>query len=424
MALEPLADFTAVSFDIRRWNDRELLENGKKFEEASGFKISNTQLQLAVHHGTRSEAAGLSAGQLAPVVDLDGVSLRSATFLVEGCAMRIARRQAADNALIGTTDTLAISKGGSGPVHPVTIAKIAACAREVFEATDNKAFMAYLDDANRSIYETREKDLQRLERMQEDFFKGMIQFTTDQQDKHQEFLRQREADYTDRQKRLEEEHSGRLAQLEEKEASLRKIRADLDERENRQARRDIYKEIKQKIDTRGSRFELTEGTKNRRLVTLWFTVATLLVFAGCFGYCFYLNVVTASDKINWIAVGSQIGFAAGFVAMATFFIRWSNHWFQKHADEEFKLKQLDLDIDRANWLVELAMEWKHITKSEIPIELIDKLSRSLFVSDDSRTMDLHPAETILSAVFGKGGKVNVAVPGGKVTMERHEDVAK
>jgi hypothetical protein len=71
--------------------------------------------------------------------------------------------------------------------------------------------------------------------------------------------------------------------------------------------------------------------------------------------------------------------------------------------------------------VELAMEWKNITKSEIPADLIDKLARSLFVSEETKDIDIHPAETLLSAMFGTAGSINVEFPG-KFRMERSESV--
>jgi hypothetical protein len=279
--------------------------------------------------------------------------------------------------------------------------------------------MDFLDEGAKQLYQSREQDLQKLERMQENFFQSMTEFTLDQQKKQQEFQRQMETEYAGRQTKLEEQHRERLNQLEVKEADLKKIRAEIDERENRQARRDIYKELKKKLDDRNKTFELTEGTKNRRRITFGFTLALLTLFLAGFGYCFYRNVVNGGSEINWIAVGSQIGFAVAFVGMATFFIRWNYQWFQKHADEEFKLKRLDLDIDRANWLVELAMEWKNITKSEITPDLIDKLARGLFITEETKDMDIHPAETLLSALFGKTGSINVEFPG-KLTMQRSE----
>ena len=83
------------------------------------------------------------------------------------------------------------------------------------------------------------------------------------------------------------------------------------------------------------------------------------------------------------------------------------------------MKRVDLDIDRANWLVELAMEWRNTMKSELPTELIEKLARNLFVADESAVGDIHPAETLLSSIFGKDGSISVEFPR-KLSMERSE----
>jgi hypothetical protein len=122
------------------------------------------------------------------------------------------------------------------------------------------------------------------------------------------------------------------------------------------------------------------------------------------------------SEIHWLVVANQIGLAIAFLGSATFFIRWNHQWFQKHADEEFRLKRLDLDIDRANWLVELALEWKNITKSDIPSDLIDKLARSLFISDETKDIDINPAETLFTALLGKSGTLNIEP--GKVSLQR------
>jgi hypothetical protein len=55
----------------------------------------------------------------------------------------------------------------------------------------------------------------------------------------------------------------------------------------------------------------------------------------------------------------------------------------------------------------------------IPADLIDKLARSLFVTDETKDIDIHPAETLFTALFGKAGGINVEFPG-KFRMERSE----
>ena len=46
----------------------------------------------------------------------------------------------------------------------------------------------------------------------------------------------------------------------------------------------------------------------------------------------------------------------GFAFAAVFYIRWNDQWLRQHADEEFRMRQLELDIDRASWITELALE--------------------------------------------------------------------
>jgi hypothetical protein len=365
----------------------------------------------------------LQDAKLQELLSVETISTRQITFQLNGW-LQIAAERCWDNQqrkITGNQDAVALSPVGQQNTNQTAInfAKALALARKHFGAVDTKPFMDFLDEGTRQLYQSREEDLQRLERMQEGFFKSITDFTLDQQKKQQDFTRELESQFVARQKTLEEQHRERLNQLEAREADLKKIRAEIDERENRQARRDIYKELKKKLDERNKTFELTEGTKNRRRITFGFTLALLALFLAGFCYCFYKNVINGGTEINWIAVGSQLGFAVAFIGVATFFIRWNNQWFQKHADEEFKLKRLDLDIDRANWLVELAMEWKNITKSEIPADLVDKLARSLFITEKTKDMDIHPAETLLSAMFGKTGSINFEFPG-KFKMQRSD----
>lgn len=421
MSLDNVKQFQRTSFQIPRYTDKVIVEKLEELVKEGGYRVEKSTYSFTFADQNAEFGGGPRDDKLNQLLSLGAVSTRQITFhLNNSLHLRIERGW--DNQqrkLIGNLDAVNVDPAGQPNQNVLEFAKLLALARKHFDAADTKPFMDFLDEGSKQLYQSREQDLQKLERMQESFFKSMTEFTLDQQKKQQEFQRQLETEYANRQTRLEEQHQERLKQFEAKEAELKKIRSEIDERENRQARRDIYKELKGKLDARNKSFELTEGTKNRRRITFWFTIALLGLFAGVFGFCFYKNVVSDPAQINWVAVGSQIGFAIAFIGVATFFIRWNNQWFQKHADEEFKLKRLDLDIDRANWLVELAMEWKNITKSEIPTDLIDKLARSLFISEEVKDIDIHPAETLLSSLFGKAGSINVEFPG-KLTMQRSD----
>ena len=57
---------------------------------------------------------------------------------------------------------------------------------------------------------------------------------------------------------------------------------------------------------------------------------------------------------------------------------------QRHAEEEFAVKRLELDLDRASWVVELAMEWsKEKHGQELPPAIVSELTKNLFNDRDA-----------------------------------------
>lgn len=423
MSLDKIKQFQQTIFQIPRYTDKVVVEKLKHLTEDGNYEITKTIYEFIFADQAAEFDGVASDATLERFLDLDTVSTRKITFHLSNSFKVHVSREWDGNArkLTGNLDTLTVDPAGNPNQNLLEFAKLLALTRRHFDAADTKPFIDFLDEGSRQLYQSREQDLQKLERMQESFFRSMTEFTLDQHTKQQEFQRQLEAEYARRQTLLDSEHRERLNQFEAKEAELKKIRSEIDERENRQARRDIYKDLKAKLEARYKSFELTEGTKSRRRFTFGFTVFLLLLFGAVFGYCFYRNVVNDVAQINWVAVGSQIGFAIAFIGVATFFIRWNNQWFQRHADEEFKLKRLDLDIDRANWLAELAMEWRNITNADVPSELIDRFARGLFVNEKATEMDIHPAESLFTAFLGKSGSIEFDIPG-KFTVQRNEVV--
>ena len=108
--------------------------------------------------------------------------------------------------------------------------------------------------------------------------------------------------------------------------------------------------------------------------------------------------------------------ATGLAGFVVYYIRWNERWFSRHAEEEFKLKQLDLDVDRASWMVEMMVEWQEEKGSAIPPELIDRLSRNLFTASDTRedAPVRHPAQDALSAILRVSNSVTIPLTGGAV----------
>ncbi|MBA2434065.1 MAG: hypothetical protein H0V54_03085 [Chthoniobacterales bacterium] len=114
-----------------------------------------------------------------------------------------------------------------------------------------------------------------------------------------------------------------------------------------------------------------------------------------------------------------MGSTAGLIATIVFYIRWNDRWFRSHADEEFRLKRLDLDVDRASWVVEMALEWKDEEGKQIPSGLLDRLTTNLFKIDDPGEQVRHPTEDLASALLGASSALKLQIPGvGEASLNR------
>ena len=83
------------------------------------------------------------------------------------------------------------------------------------------------------------------------------------------------------------------------------------------------------------------------------------------------------------------------------------------------MKRLELDIDRASWLVEMAMEWKDEKGRELPKELVERLSANLFVDPIlGREPSLTVVEELASALFGSAAGVKIKHGATELDLDR------
>ncbi|MDW9434542.1 hypothetical protein NKY71_01735 [Sinorhizobium meliloti] len=74
--------------------------------------------------------------------------------------------------------------------------------------------------------------------------------------------------------------------------------------------------------------------------------------------------------------------SSGFLGIISWDLRWMNRWFERLSENEFQLKQFELDITRAQWVVETAFEWKMSPQSPIPNPILENISRNLFANSE------------------------------------------
>jgi hypothetical protein len=213
------------------------------------------------------------------------------------------------------------------------------------------------------------------------------------------------------------------ASMAAREKALEERLAEVDDRDNTHARRELRKDLQAEIKTRSASFRLsTETQKLRNPITAVFGVLiTLLVFGAVWYGREFADLVKNKTTETWLLafVGiKQAAFSIATVATSYFYIRWLNRWSETHSAAEFELRRLQLDVDRASWVVETAFEWKSSQDGELPKELLQSITRGLFEGDRNQPSEMtSPADELASALLGSASKVTLKSGETNATVE-------
>ncbi|MBR0661696.1 AAA family ATPase [Neoroseomonas oryzicola] len=240
-----------------------------------------------------------------------------------------------------------------------------------------------------------------------------------------------EKEFDNRKKILEEEYYKKTVQLSEDERTLRdaiKNEADaleaqrqaLDDRNNTHARREIRQNLKKQLNSYKEHFRLTKQTRSLRwpihfAVILGVGLSSLGVF-----WTLSQNIPEGDYWARAIFSVKSAAFSFFAAGLVIWYLKWLTKWSDRHADAEFHLRQLELDIDRASWLVETSFEWKSSQDSPIPNQLLDALSRNLF-SDATRSEmpDQSPADHLASTLLGEASRLKLNIGGHEIEVSRN-----
>ncbi|SFB52429.1 hypothetical protein SAMN03159496_04650 [Rhizobium sp. NFR07] len=198
------------------------------------------------------------------------------------------------------------------------------------------------------------------------------------------------------------------------------LQKELDDRSNTHARRELHRDLKAKIAQRGDSLKVTPETKaNRRPIHVIVVCVLMALFALIvFLTIEFSQVPTGASTLQVAVAGIKPATATlAMLGIVAWYLRWMNRWFERYADAEFQLKQFDLDIDRASWVVEAALEWKLSQDRPMPEHLLETISRNLFSkSEKDDGADMHPADYLASAILGRASALNLKLPGGEVSL--------
>ena len=211
--------------------------------------------------------------------------------------------------------------------------------------------------------------------------------------------------------------------------ALEKSLAEFDTRTSKYLRRQHHKDMLAQLGALSKKFELTPDTRRLR----WPIIGFIAIFLAFCGMMTVLNFNQTSDiikaagndlsKISWghltLLGFKQLGFGAAFLFGAWYYIKWNDRWLRQHADAEFMFKQMEVDVNRASWVVEMASEWLDEKEAELPQHVVDVLTRNLFRYSERSDGDAETTTDLASLVLGSASSVKLKTPtGAEIELDR------
>lgn len=227
--------------------------------------------------------------------------------------------------------------------------------------------------------------------------------------------------YEARRQKLEQEIELRSAVLKDERIDLEEHKKELDDRTNTHARRAIRESLVSTLKERRGEFSVSPQTRHLRLpVHIVFVTLLLATFGGAL-WSLYIWGVGSNDTWGAITVTSAIKtviFSFGFLTSAGLYISWMTRWSEKHADVQFQLKQFEIDINRASWAVEAALEWKGAQGEQMPDALLTGITKHLFDVSAQDSAEYSPLEALATSILGSASNLNLDMNGNKIAFDR------
>ncbi len=406
-----------TTFQIFKLSDKKLIQAIQTIGEASGG-FENVQMVCEFAPAHQQNLTGALPALLENEIVIEISSCNSAIFNsiqakfpnLGNAVIRIERQSGSDLAKVKFANDLAPDK----VAKTITLAHENLQAYERTESTDK-----LLGDELSEFYRKREQGLIKLEEIAQNLIERNEQYRLKIDTEKDNFRDRIESTFRLKENSRETELNDKINKLKKREENLEKLKSEIDDRTSKHARRQIRKDLKIALANRSEEFSLTKSTIQKR-GPIHFLFISLLIVSGIFvSNSIMLSFLVTKASFSWYDTIRLCVSAFTLVATIIFYIRWIDSWFRRHADEEFRLKQLELDIDRASWVVEMALEWKDEKGTEIPSNLIDKLTENLFIKSETNDKASHPSEDIVSAIIKASTGLSINIPGiGNVNLDK------
>ena len=297
------------------------------------------------------------------------------------------------------------------PADPVEISRAVVAIQRQFVPLNRAAELERaLGPELAEFYRIREASLSRLEALTGRLVEDTHDYRMKLDAEMVEHKREVTASFEEKDQAREKKHEKRGAALDTREHELDTLRQELDDRSARHARREQSRALQKKIAERSKKFTLTPDTELKRWPIHTIFLGLLALTGGLIIRSLLVPAMATEGFALWLELGRLPLGAVGFALTSIFYIRWNDHWFRQHADQEFRLQQLALDVDRAGYVTEMLLEWQEDKGSEMPAVMVDRLTTGLFTDQTKAGPVRHPSEDITAALLKAAGGVRVNLP--------------
>lgn len=310
------------------------------------------------------------------------------------------------------SDSAGIVVSGHSQVPPEELSRRAGIGRELYElllgVSGRSPVSAVIGDELGRFVESRDAGLARLEELYARFTEDLVTYRKEIDDALAAGRQKNAEELTSEREKLGQEIDGKAQALREREEALTKRLQEIDDRASHHVRRELRGSMMQELKGRSEKFELTPGTRKlRQPIAATLAVLSSGLLAGAIYYGYLLNEVIATKEFSSTGfaylAAKQLLFSAGFFSVVWYAIKWNDKWFREHAEEEFRAKTLQLDIERASWVVETALAWKQERGTDIPPGILDRISQNLF--ERSKNAPTESGAITICDLLGSASKV-------------------
>lgn len=226
---------------------------------------------------------------------------------------------------------------------------------------------------------------------------------------------------------LEDEFRSKEESLKQKVQELKEKEQSLDLADAKTSRRKIRGELREKLEDWLKDFNFTRSTSTDRgalllVILLGIIFSGYILFETSTSINTILNGTTAGgtpspSSLNFLLYFKLAASSVFFSGLVVYLIRWQSNWVKQRTQEEIRLVNTSIDVERASWVLESLLELKGEGLNEMPPVLLEAVTRGLFEKNDA-TKGARVENNEILTLLKAGKSIELDVYGNKVILDK------